>query len=70
MEKDTTMERGLRRRLLTVALGLTPADIKAATGLHSVTVSNVLSGSARLRTEQAASVGKMIARRARELFAA
>ena len=69
-KRVTAADRGLRRRLVTLSLGLAPGDLPQTTGVHPVTISGVLNGSRRLQPAQAASVGKMIARRARELFAA
>jgi hypothetical protein len=63
-------ERGLRRRLMLAALDLKPGDVRRATGAHSVRVTAVLNGHARLRPDESKPVIRLFGRRARQLFEA
>jgi hypothetical protein len=61
-------DRGLRRRLVALSLDVAPGDLQQVTGAHPVKISGVLKGSRRLHSTEAATVGKLIGRRAARLF--
>ena len=66
--KKIDTEQALRRRMVLLGLGLSPADLRRVTGLRPKPLSGVLSGWSSLSQEQAAAVGRLAAKRARLLF--
>jgi hypothetical protein len=63
-----TQDRGLRRRLVALGLGLTPGDLRQAARVGPVKVSQVLNGSARFAPSEAAAFARLAGRRLRQLF--
>lgn len=65
-------ERGLRRRLVLMGLGLRPGDVREVLGWRGnsgqARVSYVLSGEACLKQDEAARVAALAQRRLRRLF--
>jgi antitoxin component HigA of HigAB toxin-antitoxin module len=73
MSTDTTQERGLRRRLVTMALGLRPKDLRSVTtgnsvGALSVKISEILNGRRALPRDEVQKLGRLVSKRARRLF--
>ena len=61
-------DRGLRRRLLTLSLDLSPGDLREAAYVHPVKVSQVLGGVACFAPTEAASIARVAGRRLRQLL--
>jgi len=63
------MDKGLRRRLVCLALRVKPGDVRQALDCHPVKVTSVLNGEGRLQPAEQARLGRLLTRRAKELFA-
>jgi hypothetical protein len=64
-EQDT---KGLRRRMVTMALGIKPRHLRSALTVPSYKVTAVLSGTERLRPEETGKLARVVSRRVKELF--
>lgn len=66
MEDRTQQE--LQRRMVILALGLRPGDLREALSASPVRVSYVLNGATHLRDEERRALRRLVSRRVDEIF--
>ncbi len=61
-------DRGIRRRLVTMGLGIRPLDVRQTLEIHPVKVSAILSGRQPLRPDEGRKLARLVRARMKALF--